>query len=129
MMTRYAGSEWIKSNFKVEMSPFGEAVASLLGDVFLGIYHLKDKDLKKVEWENTSYIKFILHHYDLSTYNPDHLTRLVVLCHDRAIKLSISARSPGRLELFFRRRGREGDWTQIHPTMEDAIHKIRVAYD
>ena len=47
---RYAGAAWIRSALGRELSPLGAAVADLLGDVFAGIYHLDNADLRKVDW-------------------------------------------------------------------------------
>ncbi len=49
----YAGSDWIKKSLKItKMSPIGEAVADLLGEVYQGIYHLETRSLRKVDWEH-----------------------------------------------------------------------------
>lgn len=129
MMTeKYAGSDWIKSNFKVEMSPLGEAVANLLGDLFYGIYHLDSTALKKVDWANDHHIIFILGWKSLATTDFDELTRLVILCHDRCIRCEISPRAFHHLELIFHQRQREGNGWQRHPTIEAAIENARKAY-
>lgn len=125
-MSKYAGSDWVKSALKVErMSPLGEAVANLLGDLYGGIYHLVDNDLRKVEWDNTHHIIFVLRNRGLATTDFWHLTHLVILCHDRCIRCEIDARSPGRLELMFHQRQREGKVWERHPTIEEAIEQAR----
>lgn len=109
MSEKYAGSDWIKSNFKVELSSLGEAVADLLGDLFYGIYHLDSTALKKVDWANDHHIIFILGWKSLATTDFDELTRLVILCHDRCIRCEISPRAFHYLELIFHQRQREGN--------------------
>lgn len=122
----HSGAEWIKSALRVkEMSPLGEAVANLLGDLYGGIYHLEDDDLKKVEWNNTHHIIFVLRHKTLATVDSSLLTSLVFLCHDKCIRCEISARSPGRFELMFHRRQREGQIWERHPTIEQALELWR----
>lgn len=122
----YAGADWVKSALKVkEMSTFGEAVANLLGDLYGGIYHLQDNDLKKVEWDNNHHIVFVLNWRSLSTTDNNLLTGLVILCHDRAIRCEISARSSKGIELIFHQRSRGGGISQRHPTMEEAIERFR----
>lgn len=126
MSRKFAGADWIKSALKVEkMSPLGETVANLLGDLYGGIYHLEDDDLKKVEWDNARYIVFVLRHKRLATVDTSQLTQLVFLCHDNCIRCEISARSPGRLELMFHQREREGHIWERHPTIEQALGVYR----
>jgi hypothetical protein len=51
-----ADIDWLKSHPKVgAISPFGESVASLLGDLYRGIYHIDDNALfhKRVHWDST----------------------------------------------------------------------------
>lgn len=128
-MAKFAGADWVKSALKVnEMSPLGVAVANLLGDLFGGIYHLEDRDLKKVEWDNDHHIIFVLNWKDLSTFDNGLLTSLVILCHDRAIRCQISARSNKGIELMFHQRSRDGGISERHPTIEEAIQRVRVAH-
>ena len=125
-MSQYAGADWIKSAFEVELSPLGRNVADLLGDVFFGIYHLDHKALRRVDWGNDHHICFSLGWHQLSTFDTDELTRLVVLCHDRMIRCSIEARTHKHLGLIFhQRQNRNGDFYERHPTIEHAIEKIR----
>jgi hypothetical protein len=44
----YAGAGWVKAMTGQTMSPFGENVADLLGDLFLGIYHI-ERDVRRAE--------------------------------------------------------------------------------
>lgn len=128
-MTKFAGADWVKSALKVdELSPLGVAVANLLGDLFGGIYHLEDRDLKKVEWDNDHHIIFVLNWKDLSTFDSSLLTSLVILCHDRAIRCQISARSSKGIELMFHQRTRSGGISERHPTIEEAINRVRAAH-
>jgi hypothetical protein len=127
-MSQYSGANWIKSSLKVEeMSPLGEAVADLLGSVFKGIYHLDMKALRRVEWANRHHIIFILSWHSLSTWDFNDLTRLVVLCHDKLLRLEIDAVAPHRMELMFHQRcvfnGENG--MVGHPTIEQNIEIIR----
>lgn len=129
-MSTYAGSDWIKSAFKIEMSPLGEEVADLLGDVFLGIYHLDIGQLSKTNWDNDTWIDFALGWHQLSTFDGNELTRLVILCHDRMIRCSIGAKNFHHIGLMFhKRKGREGSINERHPTIEDAIKQIRGYYE
>ncbi len=129
-MSQYQGSEWIERSLKVDnISEFGREVADLLGDVFAGIYHLSSRALHKVDWSDDRYISFIYGNDNLATFDGDKLTRLVVLSHDRMIRVSIHPRAFHYLELgFHKRRSRTGDMYQRMPTMEDHTEIIRNDY-
>ncbi len=124
----YAGSDWLPGGIGVqEISPLGKEVADLLGDVFLGIYHLNYTSLRKVNWANPCHIEFVLDH-ELATTDFDELTRLVVLCHDRALRCAIEGAAPRHLRLIFHKRQRGGRARQRHLGMEQAIYQIRAVY-
>lgn len=129
-MSQYSGANWVKSVFKCDMSPLGEAVADLLGDVFLGIYHLDEKALKRVDWSNTYYIEFCFgDRKELCTWDYDELTRLMVLAHDRMIRVSIEPRNFRCLTLrFHQRNSRTGPIDTRYPTLEDHTKIIRDHY-
>ena len=134
-MVEYAGSKWMKECLKQtgkndEMSLLGKAVADLLGDVFLGIYHLDQKALLKVDWANNHHVIFNLSWRVLCTWDFDDLTRFVVLCHDRMIRMEIHPCGPHTLRLMFHQRTtREGNIGERYPTMEDHIAMIRSNYE
>lgn len=129
----FAGAEWVRSALKIkeikEMSPLGEAVANLLGDVFAGIYHLDERELRKVDWDDGYFISFRLDGVSLSTFDNDRLTRLVVLAHDRMLRVDISGAGRNKLELMFHLRAtRTGDLMRRMPTMETHLAAIRTYY-
>ena len=125
-MSKHSGSEWIKSALKVrEMSPLGAAVADLLGDCYSGIYHLEDKKLKKVDWGDPYVVAVQISHQQLSTFDGPYLTLLVVLAHDRCLRMSIRAATVNTLELLFHQRQRGGDLSRRMPTIEEHIASIR----
>ena len=125
----HAGSDWIKKDLRIlgEMSPLGEEVADLLGDLYQGIYHIDSKRLKAVNWSNNLWISIILPHNGFATFDFRRLTHLVLLCHDRLIRCEIKGKSPwGYMELMFhKRKGRTGNMFERHPTIEDAIKMYR----
>lgn len=126
MATKFSGADWLKSVTKKEMSPFGEEVADLLGQVYAGIYHIQDEVLHpRAEWSNANRIEIVVYG-DLSTYDFDILTKLVVLCHDHAIRFTVAPASNKHLRLLFHRRQRESKHiSERHPTLEDAAQGIR----
>lgn len=129
-MSQYAGANWIKrQSYGENMSPLGEVVADFLGDVFAGIYHLDPKALSRVDWSNNHHIEFSLGWRCLSTTDYDELTRIVVLGHDRMIRIQIDASTHKYLRLMFHQRSsRTGDYSTRYPTMEDHVAEIRAQY-
>ena len=124
----YAGAGWLKNNITNDVSPLGEKVADLLGDVWLGIYHLDDNALKRGNWNSNHHIKLSFRG-SLATVDGSRLTRLVVLCHDRMLRLDISAATHGYLALMFhQRKAREGGLMYRCPTMETQMDLIRKHY-
>ena len=123
-----AGAEWVKSALKVaDISPLGVEVADLLGDLFDGIYHLEEKALRRVKWSDPYIIEITIMAYgSWATYDFDHLTRLVVLSHDRMIRASIQPCNFTHFKLMFHKRlTREGSIMERMPTMEDHVAQIR----
>lgn len=120
----YQGANWIKAALKPEeMSELGCKVADMLGDLFQGIYHLDDDKLKAVDWASNHHIEFALGWTALSTYDNSLLTHLVLMAHQRAIRVQISPRSNKYLSMVFhsRKSGMEHEWHERHPTIEEAI--------
>lgn len=127
MPTKYAGADWVKGALKKEMSPLGERVADLLGQAFLGIYHIS-YSLKKVNWADPWLIEF--NYYGrLCTYDCDELTRLVVLSFDMMVRIEIAGVGPGYLKLrFWKREHREGAQSSRIPHIEDQLAMYRRHY-
>jgi hypothetical protein len=135
----YAGAEWVqlqldarakrKKQQPVRLSEFGIAVADLLGDLEFGIYHIQAEVLHpRVEWDAKHHISVVLRDSNFCTFDSNHLTRLVILCHDRHVRCEVRAAAPRYIELFFTRRKRThgGDGIAIwHPTIEQAVETHR----
>lgn len=119
--TKFAGADWIKSALKKEMSPLGESVADILGELFLGIYHLESVQLKKVNWTERDNLDVVLGYRSFSTYDDERLTRLVFLAHHRAIRVEIYPHSFKYLRLVFSKRSRLGAKHERHPTLDQAV--------
>lgn len=62
---------------------------------------------------------------NLSTYDFDFLTRIVVVAHDLCVRVSVLPSGPGRLKLRLFARKRDGDLYTRHPTMEEAVNGVR----
>lgn len=65
----------------------------------------------------------------LSTFDFDMLTRLVLHAHDRCIRAELIASGPGRVGIaLHKRHTREGTMSTRHPTIEQAIETHRRFY-
>jgi hypothetical protein len=62
-----------------------------------------------------------------ATYDRDALTRLVILAHDRCLRVAVCQSGPGRLRISAHPRQREGAMHRRHPTMEQAIGLLRAS--
>jgi len=61
-----------------------------------------------------------------ASFDFDQLTRAVVIAHDNMVRIEIGSSGPGLFRLMLhKRKGRDGDINERHPTIEDAIEKVR----
>ncbi|MDA1378723.1 hypothetical protein PCI56_01190 [Plesiomonas shigelloides subsp. oncorhynchi] len=64
--------------------------------------------------------------YCLSTFDYDHLTKLVIMSHNWCVRSQIAASGPGLVKLqLFKRSAREGDVSDRHPDMQQALEKYK----
>jgi hypothetical protein len=128
-MAKNFGSDWVAQRYDVTLSPFGEEVANLLGELYDGIYHLPEVTLKtlgKRDWSDERYISIVVPDDNYSTYDGSLLTRLVLLCHDRCIRCEVEAARNGFLRLVFSKRDRmEKGFSTYHPFLEETVANWR----
>lgn len=62
---------------------------------------------------------------DLATYDWDKLTRLVLMGHDKCIRVAVYPCAFKTLRIAIWKRKREGNMSSRHPTLEQAIEKFR----
>lgn len=128
---RYAGADWIHRTLGKELSPFAVEVADLIGTLVHGIYHVS-AEVKKIDWSNTYWIEWRTHMTFAST-DFAALTELVVLAHDRCIRVNIEPCSRTTLRILFtpRKRKRDPDdySVSLHPTLEENMERIREYQD
>lgn len=125
-MAKYEGADWIRRQHAPDISKFGVIVADILGQAFEGIYHISDECFhKRVQWYNDRRIVIVIGRY-LSTFDDDKLTRLVLLCHAHAVRMSIEGAANGYLRLIFTPREREAksSWDR-HPTLRQAVISLQ----
>jgi len=124
-MPNYAGSEWIKQyKWGAKISPLGVAVAEQVGDVWCGIYHLGVDNMSLVNWANSHWIDVHVSE-NLSTFDGQKLTWLVVLAHDRKLRMDIGGMRRGLTLMFHQRQSRQGSVGERMPTMEQHLADIR----
>jgi hypothetical protein len=94
----------------------------LLSRVYFGIHHVPYWEKRK-EWG--SGLKVTVPN-SLASYDFDYLTRLVVAAHDLCIRVQVTPAGPKQLSIEMHpRSGREGKTWDRHPTIEDAVSRIR----
>lgn len=62
---------------------------------------------------------------DLATYDYNELTKLVLMAHDKCIRVGVSPLSKQVLQISIWKRQRDGGMCQRHPTLEQAIESFR----
>jgi len=102
------------------MSDDQYACYSMLAEVVDGFHHIYNEVRPWGDGIQTSI------YGGWSTYDFDQLTRLVVLAHDKIVRVEIGSSGPNMFRLILHKRHtREGRITEKHPTIEDAIERIR----
>lgn len=124
MTEKYAGADWLHE-MKIPMSEFGAQAANLIGDWQRGIYHVQCQAIN-TDWTRERFVRLIYHGY-ISTFDDNDLTRLVVLAHDRCIRVQV-APCMRYLEIMLHPRERTGGLSYRHDTIEDAISRVRNEY-
>lgn len=119
---------WVQSNTRRVLTEFQGRAVELLADGFnCGIYNV-NVNWEKVDWKCGSGVRFtVFAGNGLATYDYDHMTRFVVLAHDRCIRVDIAPAANRFLYIYMHPRDREGDMSRRHPTIEDAIKRVRGA--
>lgn len=113
------GSTWLTRQ-GIKLSPLGQKVADLLDDLYKGIYHIESQALK-VDWQHTQLISIVLMDGNFSTYDSDGLTRLVFLCHEHNIRVSVRGAAHHYLRLHFMEVDKNGFFREGHPTLIDVL--------
>lgn len=127
-MGTYAGADWLlQCNKAIDISPFGRRVADLLGEWYYGLYHMDGAT--RADWSTASYIQ-IRHSGEMSTFDNSSLTRLVLLAHREAIRVSISPRSNRYVTLMFHPRQWADNADKLrmyerHPSIEQAVRAFK----
>ena len=115
-----------KKQSKVVLSEFQRRAASLLARALnRGIYDVST-NWSKVDFSYPRTLSVNMYAGGgLSTFDFAYLTRFVILAHDECIRVSIEPSNYRHLRITLTERRRDGDWSAMHPTMEQAIHAFR----
>lgn len=126
--SRFAGAAWLQRQLDYDkrqrkLSPFGAQVADILGEVYRGLYHLPQSS--RHQWEHPHYMKIPVR--SVATFDNSDLSHLVILCHDRCVRLEITPGGAGQINLCFSKRDRNAECSfDRHPTLEEQIEKFRI---
>jgi hypothetical protein len=98
---KYAGANWLKESKKKELSPFGDRVADVLGQVEKGLYHMEGcLNYLHSDWQSNCKIEVPLRS-NLATFDAPNLTLLVFCCIKAEMMVEISGFSASAVRLKF----------------------------
>jgi hypothetical protein len=66
----------------------------------------------------------ISHFGPLSSFDDDGLTRLVILAHEKCVRVQVEQGGPNRLRIEIWKRARSGNIYERHPTIDQAIQMM-----
>ena len=112
-------AEWTRK----DMSPDQQECFDLFADLVHGEHHMHGKVR-----EHGKGLLWNARIHNLATYDFDGLTRLVIMAHERCIRVEIVTSGPGLIGITaFKRHKREGEMWARHPTLADAIKSLAKA--
>jgi hypothetical protein len=99
---KHSGADWMaKQGCFKSPSALGVKVADILGQVYLGIYHISDSVIsKKVDWQNDSEISVTISS-ELATFDGPDLTFLIFCCVKADVSVEVSGAFKGYMKLRF----------------------------
>ena len=106
---------------------FKDRAEYVLSRVFGGLHHL---NARRIKWGihsdgGYSYVEYSTGE-ELSTFDGNMLTRLVIAAHDACIRTTVAPSGPGMVKIqMWPRDGRKGPISHRHPTIEQAIKTMR----
>jgi hypothetical protein len=111
---KHSGADWMaKQDCFKSPSAFGIKVADMLGQVYLGIYHISGSvTSKKVDWQNDSEISVTISS-ELATFDGPDLTFLIFCCIEADVSVEVSGAFKGYTKLRFS----DISWSFPYPTL------------
>lgn len=109
------------------VSPAGARCAALLQRFLRGFHHWPNaKGPEGVDWSHPYTVAVTFGYGEaFATFDDDALTRLVLLAHELAIRVTVEAGGVQRLRVRLHPRPRAGDVSGQHPTIEEAVERFR----
>lgn len=108
-----------ESDADIIAKPFEWRAEELLSRAFGGMHHVYNLHKSAREWH-------VNHYGDLSTFDFNALTLLVLGAHKYCIRVSIQPSGPGMVKIcLWPRKTREGHFCDRHPTIKEAIVRYR----
>ena len=122
---------WIEEQHNLIVSKFMREVLDILDHVYCGLHHTDyQEQFKKKDFCGTRSVEYVTPS-DLSTYDYNELTKLVILAHDKGIRISVRAENHKLIIQFHNRMGKRTNkfsMSQRHPSLKTAIENIRSNY-
>jgi hypothetical protein len=103
-----------------KLTPFQTRVANILGIVGGGIYNAPIS-FNRIDWVYGFEGVSLTWRGCLCTFDRHDLTNLVFLCHEARIRCELNPAGPHMLRLSFFPRKAEGDISQRHPDLDEAV--------
>jgi hypothetical protein len=97
-----------------------EEAKEFFGELFLGVHHIPGK-IK--DWGFNGW--YVTYYGDLSTFDFNTLTRLVLLAHKFRMRVEITSGGPRRVNIAVHKRTKEGNISTRHPGLEDLAKDIQ----
>lgn len=102
------------------MKTFAERAEKVLTVAYRGLHHCGEIHKQPQAWRTN-------HYGELNSFDGDILTRLVISAHDNCIRLTIRNSGPNMVKIvLWNRTSREGDYSERHPTIDQAIESFRI---
>lgn len=93
-----------------------EEATAFFAEVYGGEHHIPDYKVR--EWG----FGWCVHHYgELSTFDYSKLTTLVLMAHEKCIRVSIGPHAFKTIRIAIWKRKREGGYSERHPDIDTAI--------
>lgn len=113
--------EWLDKYREEWMSDDQWVCALFLNRLFGGFHHIhapfRECGMGICVNTRTSY---------LSTFDYDLLTKAVIMAHNWCVRLEVGGSGPGMVKIaLWKRSRRDGDISERHPTIQDAIEKYK----
>lgn len=112
---------WLNAYREDWMSDDQWLCALFLNRLFKGFHHIH-APFK----ENGRGICINTRHSYFSTFDYDTLTKAVIMAHNWGVRLEVMGSGPGMIKIaLWKRSKREGDISERHPTIQEALEKYK----